>query len=119
MINISVLNGRLTKEADLRYTSSGAAVANFTMAVERNYLNDAGERDTDFISCVMWGKRAENFAEFTFKGSLVGISGSIQTRDYENKEGQRIFVTEVLANDYQLLEPKAVTEGRKKPANQK
>ncbi|MHA6602916.1 single-stranded DNA-binding protein [Aerococcus urinae] len=112
MINNVVLVGRLTREVDLRYTQSGTAVANFTVACDRNYRNAQGETQTDFINCVMWRKAAENFAKFTRKGSLVGIEGNIQTRNYENQQGQRVYVTEVLANNFSLLEPKSVTEQR-------
>ncbi|MDK6233885.1 single-stranded DNA-binding protein [Aerococcus sanguinicola] len=117
MINNVVLVGRLTREVDLRYTQSGIAVANFTVACDRNFRNSQGETETDFISCVMWRKSAENFAKFTRKGSLVGIEGSIQTRNYENQQGQRVYVTEVLANNFSLLEPKSVTESRPQSNN--
>ena len=109
MINNVVLVGRLTRDVDLRYTQSGTAVANFTVACDRNYRNAQGETQTDFISCVMWRKSAENFARFTRKGSLVGIEGTIQTRSYDNQQGQKVYVTEVLANNFSLLESKSVT----------
>lgn len=112
MINNVVLVGRLTKDVDLRYTQNGIAVASFTVAVERRFKNAQGERETDFILCVMWRKAAENFAQFTRKGSLVGVEGSIQTRNYENQQGQRVYVTEVLAENFSLLEPKSVTQSR-------
>lgn len=112
MINNVVLVGRLTRDVDLRYTQGGTAVANFTVACDRTYRNANGERETDYISCVMWRKAAENFAKFTRKGSLVGIEGSIQTRNYENQQGQRVYVTEVMCNNFSLLEPKSVTENR-------
>lgn len=112
MINNVVLVGRLTRDVDLRYTQSGTAVANFTVACDRNYRNAQGETQTDFISCVMWRKSAENFARFTRKGSLVGIEGTIQTRSYDNQQGQKVYVTEVLANNFSLLESKSVTEQR-------
>lgn len=106
MINRTVLVGRLTKDSDLRYTGSGTAVATFNLAVDRSFTNRDGERETDFIRCVIWRKAAENFANFTHKGSLVGIDGHIQTRNYENKQGQRVYVTEVIADNFSLLEPK-------------
>lgn len=106
MINRTVLVGRLTKDSDLRYTSSGTAVATFNLAVDRSFTNRDGERETDFIRCVIWRKAAENFANFTHKGSLVGIDGHIQTRNYENQQGQRVYVTEVIADNFALLEPK-------------
>lgn len=104
MINNVVLTGRLTKDVDLRYTGTGAAVASFTLAVDRKFKNAQGERETDFINCVMWRKNAENFANFTRKGSLVGIEGSIQTRNYENQQGNRVYVTEINAENFTLLE---------------
>ena len=106
MINNVVLVGRLTKAVDLRYTSNGTAYASFTVAVERNFKNQNGEKETDFINCVMWRKAAENFANFTHKGSQVGIEGRIQTRNYENQQGQKVYVTEVLAENFSLLEPR-------------
>ena len=104
MINNVVLVGRLTRAVDLRYTSNGTAYATFTVAVERRFKNQNGERETDFINCVMWSKAAENFANFTRKGSLVGIEGRIQTRSYDNQQGQKVYVTEVLAENFSLLE---------------
>ena len=106
MINNITLVGRLTKDADLRYTSDGAATATFSLAVNRPFKSASGEREADFINCVIWRKNAENFANFTRKGSLVGITGRIQTRNYENKEGQRVYVTEVVAENFALLESK-------------
>ena len=112
MINNVTLVGRLTKDADLRYTSDGTATATFSLAVNRPFKSANGEREADFINCVIWRKNAENFANFTRKGSLVGITGRIQTRNYENKEGQRVYVTEVVAENFTLLEPKQTTEQR-------
>jgi len=106
MINNITLAGRLTKDADLRYTSDGTATATFSLAVNRPFKSASGEREADFINCVIWRKNAENFANFTRKGSLVGITGRIQTRNYENKEGQRVYVTEVVAENFALLESK-------------
>ena len=106
MINNITLVGRLTKDADLRYTSDGTATATFSLAVNRPFKSANGEREADFINCVIWRKNAENFANFTRKGSLVGITGRIQTRNYENKEGQRVYVTEVVAENFALLESK-------------
>ncbi|GBG93663.1 single-stranded DNA-binding protein [Ligilactobacillus salitolerans] len=107
MINRAVLVGRLTRDPDLRYTSSGAAVASFTLAVDRPFTNRSGDREADFINCVMWRKAAENFANFTHKGSMVGIDGRIQTRNYENQQGNRVYVTEIVADNFALLESKS------------
>lgn len=110
MINSVSLTGRLTKDVDLRYTQSGTAVGTFNLAVDRQFTSAAGERETDFISCVIWRKSAENFSNFTNKGSLVGVEGHIQTRNYENNQGQRVYVTEVIVENFALLESRASTE---------
>lgn len=107
MINRVVLVGRLTRDVDLRYTSSGAAVGTFSIAVNRQFTNANGDREADFINCVIWRKSAENFANFTKKGSLVGVDGRLQTRNYENQQGQRVYVTEVVVDNFSLLEKRA------------
>lgn len=106
MINNVVLVGRLTKDPDLRYTSGGQAVATFTLAVNRDFKNADGDREADFINCVIWRKPAETLANYTKKGSLIGIVGRIQTRNYENQQGQRVYVTEVMCDNFQMLESK-------------
>jgi len=112
LINNVVLVGRLTRDAELRYTGSGIAVASFTVAVERPYTNAQGERETDFINCVAWRKTAEIVSNFTRKGSLVGVTGRMQTRNYTNNEGRKVYITEVVCENFQMLEPKSVTEKR-------
>ncbi|HFI0115529.1 TPA: single-stranded DNA-binding protein [Streptococcus suis] len=105
MINNVVLVGRLTRDVELRYTPSNQAVATFTLAVNRNFKNQStGEREADFINCVMWRQQAENLANWTKKGHLIGITGRIQTRSYDNQQGQRVHVTEVVAESFQVLE---------------
>jgi single-strand DNA-binding protein len=106
MLNRVVLVGRLTKDPDLRYTPNGVPVATFTLAVNRNFKNANGEQETDFVNCVVWKKPAENTANFLKKGSLAGVDGRIQTRHYEGQDGKRIYVTEVVAESVQFLEPK-------------
>lgn len=106
MINNVVLVGRLTKDPDLKYTGSGTAVATFTLAVNRNFTNQSGEREADFISCVIWRKPAETLANYAKKGVLIGVTGRIQTRSYDNQQGQKVYVTEVIADNFQLLESK-------------
>jgi single-strand DNA-binding protein len=106
MMNRVVLVGRLTKDPDLRYTPNGVPVATFTLAVNRSFTNQQGERETDFINCVVWRRPAENVANFLKKGSLAGVDGRIQTRNYEGQDGKRVYVTEVLAESVQFLEPK-------------
>ena len=106
MINNVVLVGRLTRDPELRYTPSNVAVATFSLAVNRNFKNQAGDYEADFISCIMWRQQAENFANWLKKGALVGITGRIQTRGYDNQQGQRVYVTEVVAESFQILEKK-------------
>lgn len=112
MINNTVLVGRLTKDPDLRLTQSGTAVATFTLAVNRNFTNQDGNREADFINCVIWRKSAETLANYAKKGTLIGITGRIQTRNYENQQGQRVYVTEVVVESFQLLESRNTTEAR-------
>lgn len=106
MINRVVLVGRLTKDPEFRATPSGVNVANFTLAVNRTFTNAQGEREADFINVVVFRKQAENVNNYLFKGNLAGVDGRIQSRSYENNEGKRIFVTEVVADSVQFLEPK-------------
>jgi single-stranded DNA-binding protein 4 len=106
MINNTVLVGRLTKDVELRYTPSNVAVATFTLAVNRTFKNENGDREADFINCVMWRQQAENLASWAKKGALIGVTGRIQTRSYDNQQGQRVYVTEVVAETFQLLESK-------------
>lgn len=104
MINNVTLIGRLTRDPELRYTTQDVAVATFNLAVNRNFKGANGEREADFINCMIWRKQAELLAEWCKKGNLVGITGRIQTRSYENQQGQRVYVTEVVAETFQLLE---------------
>lgn len=106
MINQTTLVGRLTNDVNLRYTPSNVAVATFTLAVNRTFKNENGDREADFINCVMWRQQAENLANWAKKGALIGITGRIQTRSYDNQQGQRVYVTEVVAEQFQLLESK-------------
>ena len=112
MINNVVLVGRMTRDAELRYTPQNQAVATFTLAVNRNFKNQSGEREADFINVVIWRQQAENLANWVKKGALIGITGRIQTRNYENQQGQRVYVTEVVADNFQLLESRASREGQ-------
>lgn len=117
MINNVVLVGRLTKDPDLRYTSSGSAVATFTLAVNRNFTNADGNREADFIQCVIWRKPAETMANYAKKGTLLGVTGRIQTRNYENQQGQRVYVTEVVCENFQLLESRASSDNSQQNQN--
>ncbi|QDP42012.1 single-stranded DNA-binding protein [Radiobacillus deserti] len=111
MLNRVVLVGRLTKDPDLRYTPNGVAVANFTLAVNRPFSNQQGNREADFINCVVWRRPAENLANFMSKGSLVGVDGRIQTRSFDGQDGKRVFITEVVADSVQFLETKGASSG--------
>ncbi|WP_080843631.1 single-stranded DNA-binding protein [Cytobacillus gottheilii] len=111
MMNRVVLVGRLTKDPDLRYTPNGVPVATFTLAVNRTFTNQQGEREADFINCVIWRKPAENVANFLKKGSLAGVDGRIQTRNFEGQDGKRVYITEVQAESVQFLEPKNSSGG--------
>lgn len=106
MINRVVLVGRLTKDPEFRTTPSGVDLATFTLAVNRNFKDKNGEQQADFINCVVFRKQAENVNNYLNKGSLAGVDGRLQSRSYENAEGQRISVTEVVCDSVQFLEPK-------------
>jgi len=106
MINRIVLVGRLTKDPELRYTTSNLPVASFTLAVNRMFANQEGEREADFIQCVVWRKQAENMAKFTHKGSLIGVEGRMQTRSYDANDGTRKYITEVVCDSVQYLDTK-------------
>ena len=104
MINNVTLVGRITRDPELRYTPQNQAVATFTLAVNRQFKNANGEREADFINCVIWRQQAENLANWAKKGALIAITGRIQTRNYEKQQGQRVYVTEVVADTFQMLE---------------
>ncbi|MDP4467978.1 single-stranded DNA-binding protein [Staphylococcus hyicus] len=106
MLNRVVLVGRLTKDPEFRTTPSGVDVSTFTLAVNRNFKSKDGEQQADFINCVVFRKQAENVKNYLSKGSLAGVDGRLQSRSYENKEGQRVYVTEVVCDSVQFLEPK-------------
>lgn len=111
MLNRVVLVGRLTKDPDLRYTPSGVAVANFTLAVNRPFTNQQGNREADFINCVVWRRPAENLANYMKKGSMVGVDGRLQTRNFEGQDGKMVYMTEVVADSVQFLETKSSNQG--------
>ena len=121
MINNVTLVGRLTKDPDLRYTGNGTAVASFTLACNRDFKNSDGQQEADFINCVIWRKSAETLASHVVKGQLIGITGRIQTRSYENQQGNKVYVTEVVADRFYFLEKKSdgtsQTSGRQTQSN--
>ena len=106
MINRTVLTGRLTRDPELKSTSSGISVTQFTLAVNRQYTNQDGSRSTDFISCVAWRKTAETINKFFKKGSLIGIDGRLQSRSYDDKNGYKVYVTEVVVDNFSFLTSK-------------
>lgn len=112
MNNVSLV-GRLTKDVELRYTQAGVAAASFTLAVTRNFKNNNGENESDFIRCQIWRKPAESFANFTGKGALVSIEGQIRTGSYEGQDGKRVYTTDVVVSNFGLLETKAESERRR------
>lgn len=103
MINKAIIIGRSTKDAEMRSTSTGKQVATFTLAVDRDYKNAQGEREADFIPCVVWGKLAEIAGKYVTKGKQLAVAGRIQTRNYEDKDGQKRYITEIIVSDMQLL----------------
>ena len=111
-MNTVQLVGRLTRDIELKFTASGTATGSFNLAVNRNFTNQQGEREADFINCVIWRKAAENLANWTRKGSLIAIDGRLQTRSYDNRHGQKVYVTEVVVNNFDLLESKETTNNR-------
>ncbi|EHT3597100.1 single-stranded DNA-binding protein [Staphylococcus pseudintermedius] len=119
MLNRVVLVGRLTKDPDFRTTPSGVSVATFTLAVNRTFTNAQGEREADFINCVVFRKQAENVKNYLSKGSLAGVDGRLQSRSYENQEGRRVFVTEVVCDSVQFLEPKSNNQSNNQPQQQR
>ncbi len=106
MINKVVLVGRLTKDPVLRKTANGASVTSFTLACTRRFKQE-GQPDADFINTVIWNKTADSISQYTHKGSLVGVEGRIQTRSFDDKDGKRVYVTEVVADSVQFLESKS------------
>ena len=109
MINRVVMVGRMTRDPELRRTGSGAAVTSFTLASNRNY-NSADGQQADYIPCVVWNKVAENVERYCSKGSLVGVEGRLRSRSYDNAQGQRVFVVEVVCDSVQFLETKSQRE---------
>ena len=112
MINNAVLIGRVTKDIELKQTQANKSVTQFVLAVNRQFKNANGEREADFINIVAWGKTAELLAQYAHKGSQIGVVGRIQTRNYENQQGQRVYVTEVIAENFQMLESRNQQQGQ-------
>jgi len=117
MNNVSLV-GRLSKEPELKYTQNGVAVCNFTLAINRPFKNANGENEADFIMIQVWRKSAENAANFLKKGSQAAVNGRINTRHYENDKGDRVYVTEVVADFVQFLDPKPQGQGNQSQQGQ-
>lgn len=113
-MNKVFLIGRLTRDPELRYTGSNIAVASFSLAVNRNFTNQSGEREADFINIVVWRKQAENVKNYLSQGSQVAIDGRLQTRSYDDQDGKKRYVTEVIADNVEFLG----TKGSNNNANQ-
>lgn len=109
MMNRVVLVGRMTRDPELRRTASGAAVTSFTIALNRNFTSSDGQQ-ADYIPCVVWNKVAENVEKYCAKGSLVGVEGRLRSRTYDNAQGQKVYVVEVMCDSVQFLETKAARE---------
>lgn len=118
MLNNVSLVGRLTKDPELKYTPNGVPVCSFAIAVNRSFSNQNGEREADFINCVVWKKPAENMANYLSKGSQIGLTGRIQTRNYEGQDGKKIYITEVVAENISYLEPKGDSSSQGKNKSQ-
>lgn len=102
-MNKAIIIGRLTRDPEMRTTGSGINSTSFTVAVSRNYANQNGERETDFINCVAWRKQAENIAKYCTKGTQVAVEGRIQTRSYDAQDGTKRYVTEIIADNVTFL----------------
>lgn len=105
-MNKAILIGRLTRDPELRTTPTGRNVCQFSIAVNRTYTNASGERGADFINCVVWDKQAENLARYQKKGNQIAVDGRIQTRNYDDNSGKKVYVTEVLVNSVSFLDAK-------------
>lgn len=110
MLNKVILVGRLVKDPELRYTSNNRGVCQFTIAVNRPFTSESGEKKADFINCVTWDKQAENLAKYQKKGNQIALEGRIFTRSYDNKEGKKVYVTEILASNISYLDSKKDNE---------
>ena len=115
-MNSTVLMGRLTRDCEVRYTTTGKCVCQFTLAVDRPFTNQDGQREADFIPVVLWGKTAELAGNSLQKGHRVLIHGRIQTRSYDAKDGSKRYVTEVIADSMEFIERKGYTPGAATPA---
>lgn len=116
-MNKAILIGRLTRDPELRSTPAGRNVCQFSIAVNRTFTNANGDREADFINCVVWDKQAENLVKYQKKGNQIAVDGRIQTRNYEDKDGKRVYVTEILANNINFLDSKGSSAGNSNSFN--
>ncbi len=116
-MNKAILIGRLTRDPELRSTPAGRNVCQFSIAVNRTFTNANGDREADFINCVVWDKQAENLVKYQKKGNQIAVDGRIQTRNYEDKDGKRVYVTEILANNISFLDSKGSSAGNSNSFN--
>lgn len=105
MVNNVVLIGRLTKDVELKSTTNGMSVCSFMLAVNRNFKNNNGEYEADFINCVAFKGTADFMNQYLNKGNQISVTGRIQTRNYDNDQGQKVYITEIIANEVRSLEP--------------
>lgn len=117
-MNKAILIGRTTKEVELTQTASGVSVAKFNLAVQRKFKNGDGEYETDFLNIVVWRNTAEFCKKYVKKGDRIGVVGSIQVRSYETQNGEKRYVTEIVADEIELLSPKEKSEEQEKPKEQ-
>jgi single-strand DNA-binding protein len=117
MINQVTLVGRLTKDPELRITPEGTPVVNLTLAVNRQFKNQNGDYETDFVHCTIWRKTAENTANYCRKGSVLGVTGKIHTRNYQNQDGKKVYVTEVVAENVQFLSRRPANDEQQSSVN--
>ena len=110
-MNKAILIGRLTRDPELRTTPTGRNVCQFAIAVNRTFTNASGEREADFINCVVWDKQAENLSRYQKKGNQIAVEGRIQTRNYDDKDGKKVYVTEILATNISFLDAKGTGNG--------
>ena len=117
MLNKVILIGRITKDVELRRTNNGTAVVSFTLAVDNRFVLKDGKSTTDFISWVSWSNKDEKMEKYVRKGMLLAIEGRIQTRNYDSKEGNKVYVTEVVCENMRMLESKGGYEEKNAPSN--
>ena len=109
-MNKIILIGRITRDVELRYTTSNTPIAHFNLAIPRNFKNENGEYDADFINCISFGKMAETIKNHVLKGDKLGVEGRLQTRNYDGQDGKKVYVTEVICNEIEFLTPKRKDE---------